>query len=77
MLFSSILSCCAFKARLGQKCHDELLILCIYRLQQFVADNGRLISQLLDFSVGAWPVLIDDFVEYARPVVTGGKHKTS
>lgn len=65
------------KASLGQKYQDELVILCIYRLHQYIADNGRLISQLLDFSVGAWPVLIDDFVEYARPVVTGGKHKTS
>lgn len=65
------------KARLGQKCQSELLIFCIWRLHQFIADNDTLISELLDFSLGAWPVLIDDFVEYARPVVTGGKRKTS
>lgn len=25
---------------------------------------------------GAWPVLIDDFVEFARPIVMAENHKT-
>lgn len=26
---------------------------------------------------GTWPALIDGFAEYARPIVTGGKHSIS